>query len=314
MESDENIKMEKPRLSIIIVSYNTLDVTRNCLKSILGAVWRDDYEVIVVDNNSHDGSVDMIRNEFPDVKVIANKENKLFAIANNQGAEIAQGEYLLLLNSDTLVYEDNLQKMIDFFDKQNDDVICIGPKILNKDGSLQSRGMPEWGNLFHHFANINHLNRILPLHMFTAPLDRNPNCSHRTGWVLGACMMVRKDLYIKVGGLNEKLIFYGEEPEFGFRTKKLGYKTIYYADASIMHLGGVSTNKKTKTFEQDIAQYNSLVHLTVGPRKAIIITKITRASLKLKRIFHPNKQYFDTRIAHEAKVIEYFKEQLNDKN
>lgn len=306
--------MKNPRLSIIIISYNTSDVTRDCLKSIFNAKWRDDFEVIVVDNNSHDGSVEMILNEFPDVKLIANNENKLFSIANNQGAEIAQGEYLLLLNSDTLIYEDNLQKMIDFFDTQKDDVICIGPKILNKDGSLQSCGMPEWGNLFQHFANVNHLNRILPLHLVSSPLNRNPDCTHKTGWVLGACMMIRNDLYKKVGGLNEKLIFYGEEPEFGFRTKKLGYKTIYYADASIIHLGGVSTNKKTRTFEQDIAEYNSLVQLTVGPRKAIKITKITRNGLKLKRIFHPNKEYFDTRIAHEAKVIDYFKRQISDKH
>lgn len=303
---------KNPRLSIIIVSYNTRDITHDCLKSIYNAIWRDEFEVIIVDNNSHDGSVEMIKKEFPAVKIIVNKENKFFSIANNQGAKIANGDYLLLLNSDTLVYGNNLQKMIDFFDKQKESIICIGPKILNKDGSLQSCGMPEGGSLFQHFVNLYHLNRILPLHIFCAPLRRNPDRSHRTGWVVGACMMVKRKLYEKVGGLNEELIFYGEEPEFGFRTKKLGYKTIYFSDASIIHLGGMSTNKKIRNFEKDIAEYDSLIQQTIGMRKAIKVTKMTRCALKFKRFFHPNKQFFDDRISHETKVIKYFKKKLKN--
>lgn len=136
--------LSRLKLSIIIVNFNTCDITRQCLESIYNAEWRDNFEIIVIDNNSQDGSVDMIAKEFPEVRLIANKDNKLFAIANNQGAEIAKGKYLLLLNSDTIVEKDNLQKMIDFFETQPDDVICIGPKILNPDRTLQSCGNFQW--------------------------------------------------------------------------------------------------------------------------------------------------------------------------
>lgn len=254
----------------------------------------------------------MIRREFPNVTLIINDDNKLFSKANNQGANVAKGKYLLLLNSDTIVEADNLQRMIDFFETQASNVICIGPKVLNKDGTLQSNGMPEWGNRFQHFCKLFNLNRILPLHLVSQPLDRNPNRTHRTGWVLGACMMVRRDLYDKVGGLNENLIFYGEEPEFGYRTKKLGYKTIYFSGASIIHLGGASTIKEKSDFNKSVRQYERIVKETIGVKEAILICRITRLSFRIKRLVHPNKQLFDKLIENESKIIEYFKDKINE--
>lgn len=303
----------RPRLSIVIVSYNTRDITDQCLASIEQATWCSPYEVIVVDNNSSDGSVDMIAAKHPQVRLIQNRDNRLFAIANNQGVAEANGEYVLLLNSDTIVKGDNLQNMINYFDTLAEDVICVGPKVLNADGSLQSCGFAEWGNIFQHVSSLFHLNRLLPLHYFCAPLDRRPDVAHRTGWVVGACMMMRRNLYQKVGGLNERLVFYGEEPEFGFRSKRMGYKTLYWPGAEIIHLGGVSTSTdkaKKYSFEKDIAEYDSLVSETVGYRKAILITWYTRLSLKFKRLCHPNKAYFDSRIEHETKVIQYFKNKV----
>lgn len=301
------------KLSIIIVSFNTRNVTRQCLESIYKAEWRDNFEIIVVDNNSEDGSLEMIKTEFPKVKLIANKDNKLFAIANNQGAKVANGKYLLLLNSDTIVEKDNLQKMIDFFETQPNDVICVGPKILNPDRTLQSCGNFQWGKKFHQYVFLYGLHKLLPLHRFWPVLDRRPDVTHRTGWVAGCCMMIPRDKYMQVGGLNENLVFYGEEPEFGFRTDRLGYKTVYYAGAQIIHLGGVSTasdKAKKYSFEKDIKEYDGLVSQTVGYREAIAITKRTRNSLKIKRLFYRNKVYIDSRIKHEAKVIEYFRNKL----
>lgn len=126
-------------------------------------------------------------------------------------------------------------------------------------------------------------------------------------------MIIPRDKYIHVGGLNENLVFYGEEPEFGFRTDRLGYKTLYYAGASIFHLGGISTNSdnaKKNTFEKGIKEYDSLVSETVGYREAIAITRRTRTSLKIKRLFYKNTEFIDSRIAHETKVIQYFKRKL----
>lgn len=305
--------LSRLKLSIIIVNFNTCDITRQCLESIYNAEWRDNFEIIVIDNNSQDGSVDMIAKEFPEVRLIANKDNKLFAIANNQGAEIAKGKYLLLLNSDTIVEKDNLQKMIDFFETQPDDVICIGPKILNPDRTLQSCGNFQWGKKFQQYVFLYGLHKLLPLYRIWPVLDRRPDVTHRTGWVAGCCMIIPRDKYIHVGGLNENLVFYGEEPEFGFRTDRLGYKTLYYAGASIFHLGGISTNSdnaKKNTFEKGIKEYDSLVSETVGYREAIAITRRTRTSLKIKRLFYKNKDFIDSRIAHETKVIQYFKDKI----
>lgn len=297
------------KLSIIIVSFNTRDITDACINSIYNADWKDSYEIIVVDNNSHDGSCEMIKTKYPKVKLIENKENKLFSIANNQGAKVTCGKYLLLLNSDTLVDSNNLQRMIDYFDTLPNDVICIGPKILNKDGSLQSCGYLRWGNIWHHCVSLYNLNRIFPLSKFSKYFERNPDISHPAGWVSGCCMMIPRDKYIEVGGLNENLIFYGEEPEFGFRTYKKGYKTLYYAGASIIHLGGQSTNKKY-SFEKDIAEYDTLVQATVGSRKAIQITQATVMSLRIKLLFYKNKDYIRFRIKHEKKVTAFFRNKL----
>lgn len=303
-------------LSIIIVSFNTKDTTKQCLESIYCADWKDNFEIIVVDNNSSDGSVEMIRNTFPQVKIVSNKDNKLFAKANNQGAKIASGKYLLLLNSDTIVERDNLQKMITYFEKLPNDVICIGPKILNSDKSVQSCGAPQWGNFLHHFVSLFRLNKILPLHFFSELLYQRPDKTHRTGYVAGCCMMIPRNKYLEVGGLNENLFFYGEEPEFGYRTNKQGYKTIYYADAFIIHLGGVSTKSQKAekySFEKDIREYDSLIRETIGYKKAIKWNTLTLISLKVKKLFYRDKDFVASRIEHERRVIKYFKNKVYSK-
>ena len=126
-------------------------------------------------------------------------------------------------------------------------------------------------------------------------------------------MMIPRIKYLEVGGLNENLVFYGEEPEFGYRTSKKGYKTIYYSDAFIIHLGGVATKTKEAkpyNFEKDMKEYDSLVRETVGYKEAIQITKRTRTSLKIKKLFYKNKDFIDSRIKHETKVIEYFRNKI----
>lgn len=298
------------QLSIIIVSYNTKDVTDNCLASIYSAKWNGNFEVIVVDNNSQDGSVEMIREKYPDVNLIANSDNKFFAIANNQGAKIAKGKYILLLNSDTLVYDNNLQRMIDYFDTLPQDVICIGPKILNKDKSLQSCGAPALGYAEHFICQMGLHKRMPFLQKIWTTLPTSPDITHNTGWVSGCCMMMPRDKYLEVGGLNEKLIFYGEEPEFGFRTIRLGYKTLYYSDAEIIHLGGLSTKKTSdsqKAFEKDMQTYESLVRLTNGYQGAINVTRLTILACRIKVLLGYEKEMFRRKIEHEKKVVKYLK-------
>lgn len=305
-----------PRLSIIIVSYNTKEITDQCLASIYASEWHNSFEIIVVDNNSGDGSVDMIKSKYPEVKLIENKENRYFAIANNQGAKIASGEYVLLLNSDTIVYGDNLQKMIDYYDTLPENVICIGPKVLNKDKTIQSYGAAAYGYAEHFICQLTLHKKFKLLGKIWKTLP-NPDKTHPVGWVSGCCMMIRKNLYDKVGGLNEKLEFYGEEPEFGFRTQKMGYKTIYYKDAEIVHLGGASTKPAettTKGIESDLKRYDCLVRETNGYSEAIMITHITNFANRIKRIAYRKtlQSYFNGRIEHEKRVIVFLKKKRHE--
>lgn len=297
-------------LSFIIVSYNTKKETRDCIQSVYNSSWNSSFEIIVIDNNSTDGSVQMIRSEFPEVKLIVNDDNKLFAKANNQGAKISQGRWLLLLNSDTLVYDDNIQRLLDFADSLSNDCICVGPKVLNIDYSIQSQGFYE---MSHYALAINKfkIDRLIPncLSKFILPIgtyNYNKDVPHEVGWVVGAAMLVKASLYKKVGGLNENLEFYGEEPEFGYRTKKMGYRTIYYPCAELIHLGGQSTKNCKYNLDDTLRRYGLLVRETVGYKYAITTTKITRLSLWLKYLIKWKPQ-IKKMAQHESKVIKYLK-------
>lgn len=297
-------------LSIIIVSYNTRDVTDECLASIYSAEWRRSFEVIVVDNNSSDGSVEMIREKYPQARLIANDFNALFAKANNQGASIAKGKYLFLLNSDTLVWGDNIERMTEYFDTLPEDVICIGPRVLNKDKSLQSCGYANPGYR-ERFMMCSRLNRLFPLWLNQAIVKGLPkDVSRECGWVSGAAMMVRGKAYAEVGGLNETLIFYGEEPEFGYRTAKKGYKTIYWNGAELIHLGGVAT-KKTRPVEEDnnksFERYAALQRETVGYKKAIRMSRLVIFFAKLKQVIPSVREFYKSANEYERAQIEYLK-------
>lgn len=313
------------KLSIIIVSFNTKDVLDECIISIKNSDTRSSYEIIVIDNNSQDGSVEMLEQKHPDVKLIRNKENRLFAIANNQGAQISSGEYLFLLNSDTLVYDNNIDKMVQYFDSLDSNIVCIGPKILNYDKSLQAQGMYEfslWGSFCFWFKLANMLPSFIGKRILS-PATYSWNCDvpHEVGWVTGCAMMVRRKEYMELGGLNENLEFYGEEPEFSYRAKISGFHTYYYPNAEIIHLGGVSTKKtikreKSTVEKQELAlrRYSKLVRLTVGYRKGLWIARITKWSYICKWPFVKNKDFVAERISNENRVIRHFKQLLCEMN
>lgn len=307
------------KLSIIIVSYNTKTILDDCLSSIYSSQIQDPYEIIIVDNHSQDGTIEMLECKYPQAILIKNQTNNLFAKANNQGAEIAQGEYLLLLNSDTIVYDNNIQKMIDYFDTLGKEVICIGPKVLNKDRSVQSEGFPN-SSIMERITMCFKLYKFLPSFLLPMGAPCKGNHARPVGWVVGACMMMRKDYYLKVGGLNENVEFYGEEPEFGYRTHRLGYKTIYYPSAEIIHLGGSSTDK-TKSADPEIIikrqntalrRYSLLQKETVGYRKAIWMSRVVLFAAYMKLVVSSNKVYYKQAIVWEKEVIKYLKSKLNE--
>lgn len=219
-------------LSTIIVNRNTHDLLAQCLQSVYDTTSNLDFEVIVVDNASTDGSQAMIRQRFPQVCLIENDQNAGFARANNQALTVSQGRYSLLLNSDTIVLPQALEKMIHFADAHAEAGI-IGCKLLNSDGSLQE----SWASFPTFWSEVLGRNFRVRWLVTEQPLV------YEVDWVGGACLLVRPAAINEVGLLDESFFMYSEETDWCFRMRRQGWKVYYLAGAEIVHLGGGSASR-----------------------------------------------------------------------
>lgn len=235
-------------LSVIIVNYNVRDFLKQCLQSVQqsrGVEWGKDFEVYVVDNRSADDSVDMVRNGFPQVKLIANLENTGFAKANNQAIVRSEAKYVLLLNPDTLIEADTLKKCIDFMEA-HPDAGGLGVKMLDGQGHFlkeSKRGLPTPATSFY---KISGLCRLFPRsERFAAYYmgHLNPDEIHQVEILSGAFMMLRKETLLKVGMLDESFFMYGEDIDLSYRILLGGYKNYYFPYTRIIHYKGESTKK-----------------------------------------------------------------------
>jgi hypothetical protein len=217
-------------ISIIIVSYNTKEITRNCLKSIYDSTGKISFEVILVDNDSLDGSPAMVTKEFPQINIISNKDNKGFAKANNQGAKIANGKYLWLLNSDTVLQKNTLQELYTAAEKNSSYITSC--QLLNQDGTPQPQGgaLPT---LFNTFTWMTNLDKISFVTTMIPPYQNDIP----TEWVGGTSMFVRRDLYLGLRGLDENIFMYGEDVEFCARAAKGNIPIHFFKNMALTHLG-----------------------------------------------------------------------------
>lgn len=243
-------------LSIIIVNYNVKEFLKNLLYSIKKAAQNFSTEIIVVDNASDDGSVEMIKEKFPEVILIENKSNVGFGKANNQGLKIAKGRFILLINPDTLVAEDTFQKMIEFFDSHLD-VGMAGCKILNPDGTLQLACRRSFPGPWTAFTKVTGLSSLFPKSKLFARYNLtylDENQTYEVDAISGSFMMLRKEVYDKVGGFDEQFFMYGEDLDLCYRIQKAGYKIFYVHTTQIIHYKGESTKRssldETKIFYQ----------------------------------------------------------------
>ena len=236
--------MPKIDLSIIIISFNTREILTDCVKSVIKYTKGISYEIIIVDNDSKDGSLERIKElekKHKEVILIDAKANIGFGRANNLGAKKAKGEYLLLLNSDTLVFDNAIAKSLENL-KKIPDAGVYTCKLLNADKSVQASGgfFPTFGNVFAWQFFIDDLpligSHIPSFHPKLSSYDRNKQMD----WVTGAFMIIPKKVFDEVGGFDENIFMYTEEMELCFRLGKLGYKTIYQITPAIIHLGGAS--------------------------------------------------------------------------
>lgn len=237
-------------LSIVIVSWNVREHLHACLESIHE---RGTWETIVVDAASTDGTAEMIGGAFPAVKLIEPGENVGFTRGNNLGIEASRGRYVLLLNPDTEILDDALEKMIAYMDAQPE-VGALGPKLLNTDMTVQSsrRRFPTLKTAFFEstwlqpYASQKILNHY---YMLDIPDDRTA----QVDWVQGAALMVRREVIDGVGVLDEGFFMYSEELDWQKRIKQAGWQVVYYPEARIIHHGG-------KSSEQAAAQRDIYFH------------------------------------------------------
>lgn len=235
------------KLSVVIVNYNVQYFLENCLNSVEKAAKGISCEVFVVDNNSVDGSVEMVREKFPSVHLIANKENLGFSKANNQAIRQAKGEYILLLNPDTVVEENTFKTCVDFFDKHTD-AGGLGVKMLDGKGKFlpeSKRGLPTPSVAFYKIFGLAQLfpksKRFGQYHLGHLSKDKN----HEVEILSGAFMMIRKSVLDQIGLLDENFFMYGEDIDLSYRITQAGYKNYYLADTSIIHYKGESTKKSS---------------------------------------------------------------------
>jgi hypothetical protein len=228
-------------LSVIIVNWNTRDLLAQCLKSVYETDGDLSLEAIAVDNGSADGSAEMMQRDFPQTHVIANTENVGFVRANNQALAVSEGRYVLLLNSDAALVPGALSCMVQFMDA-HPGVGIVGPKVLNPDGSFQSSYM-DFPNLLSEFMLMIKLSKVFYGRYFPSHSPRQSRETKEVDWMLGACMMMRRDTLDEIGGLDETFFMYSEEVDWCWRTKQAGWAVYYLPEATVLHWGGQSSSK-----------------------------------------------------------------------
>lgn len=232
------------KLSIIIVSYNTKDYLRKCLHSIHKDTSIDEFEIIVVDNNSKDGSPHMLRKEFPHVRLIENETNKGFAVANNQGFRLSNGTYIVLLNPDTEILSNSMTTLYEFMESHPEAGIAA-PMLLNGDMSLQ-RSCRDFPSLWHDIVKGFGFPKFVPNHPVFGSV-------HLKGWdhdavqevsqPQGACMIVRRDALDVKDIFDDRFFMYYEEVDLCYRVRQNNYKIFFMPDARVIHYGGKSFTK-----------------------------------------------------------------------
>ena len=240
-------------LSIIIVNYNAGRLLKQCIESIYQESTIIPFDVWVVDNNSVDASISIVRQHFPQVNLIENKENMGFAVANNQAINKCKGRYVLLLNPDTLILKKALEKIVKFMDEHAQIGIC-GCKVLNKDGTLQLACRRKFPTPSVAFFRMIGLSRLFPNSKLMAKYNLtylNSHEPHEVDAVSGAFLMIRKTVIEDIGTLDERFFMYGEELDWCLRTKNAGWKVMYYPDAEIVHYKGECSkfNHRRAAFE-----------------------------------------------------------------
>lgn len=242
-----------PDLSIVIVSWNVRELLKDCLRSLRDSINDPTSEVFVVDNDSSDGSADMVRREFPDIRLIANSDNVGFGRANNQALKICRSRRIPFLNPDMLVPEGSIEEMVRFLDR-HPGVGMVGPELSDSRGRL----LFSWSRLsFRGVAEFvvecltSTLSRARPVILFEQP--------YAVKWLMGACWLVRRDVINQTSPFDENLFMYGEAPDFCYRVRNAGWDIYSLRHVRIVHYKGQSAKQIGSSLPQFLT---SMIYVT----------------------------------------------------
>ena len=269
-------------LSIIVVSYNTRQLLDDCLRSLYAAeAPPGGMEIIVVDNASADGSPEMVRARYPQARLIVSAENRGYSAANNQGAAVAEGDYLLYLNSDTVVAADALVKPLTYL-QDHPEVGALTVRLVYPNGERDPdnhRGFPTPWNAFCHFTLLSRLFPNSPRFNGYFRSYEDFSAVHPVPVIAGSYMMMPRALDGQLGGWDETYFFYGEDIDYCYRIHEAGYQIIYYPLVEVVHYKGASSGLRKES--ADIAR----------PPKATRV-RVAEESVRAMRVFY-RKFYSD---------------------
>lgn len=232
--------MNLDSLSIIIVSWNTRQLLEKCLESILSNPSCSPSDIWVVDNHSTDESQKMVRERFSTVHLIENSVNVGFARANNQAIEQCTGKYILMLNPDTMVEACALEVLVNFLE-ENPAAGAVGAKLLNQDGSMQVSSYP-WPTIPREILRMFYLNRIFPYTEYPQTKWKT-DVAQEVDVIIGACLLVRREVFDRIGYFDEDYFIYTEEVDLCYRIRRAGWRLYWVPQAEVVHIGGQSTQQ-----------------------------------------------------------------------
>jgi GT2 family glycosyltransferase len=261
------------KISIIIVNYNGCKDTEQCLESIECTIGTDSCEIFVIDNNSSDGSIESIKLQFPEVKILPQQNNLGFGKANNIGAKASSCEFLFFLNNDTILTEDVITPLCSFL---QEDPLCgaVGPLLLNADGTYQ-HSFGCFPSILNEWRIRKETGKVTAI-----PADRS---AKEVDWVTFAAVMIRRAVFEEVGGFDENYFMYFEDSDFCLRLLKKGYRSVYLPKCSLIHARGASRTKQSE--DKIAAEYRRSQLYYYKKHKSMVQTMMLRFYLTVKYLF-----------------------------
>lgn len=253
-------------LSVVIVSYNAKEFLRQCLTSVINASGKIEIEIFVVDNNSSDGSAEMVKSEFSQIILIRNNKNSGFSAACNQAISLSSGDYILLLNPDTIIAYDTLDSCLAFLSNHSD-AGALGVRMINGDGNFLPESKRAFPTPLTSFFKITGINRLLKnsalFNRYYLPQIGSKEISDEVEVISGAFMLISRNA-VKAAGLpDEQFFMYGEDIDLSYRIIKAGFRNYYYGKAEIIHFKGKCTPRDSY---QDILHFYRAMRIYIRKR------------------------------------------------